>query len=56
MYCNGTTQWSLDALNDFIYLVICDLFNDIVSSSDYVVLDDRLINEMENIWKEVVMA
>jgi hypothetical protein len=28
-----------------IYFIICGLFNDAVSSLDYIALDDRMINE-----------
>jgi hypothetical protein len=35
---------------------ICGLSNKAVSSSDYTALNNRMINELERIWKEVVMA
>jgi hypothetical protein len=31
-------------------------FNDTVSSSDYVASNGRMINELERIWKEAVVA
>lgn len=34
---------------------ICGLF-DTVSNPDYVALNIRMINEMERMWKEVIMA
>jgi hypothetical protein len=40
----------------FIYLFICGLFNDAVSNSDYIVSDDRVVNELDRIWKEAVMV
>jgi hypothetical protein len=39
-----------------IYIYLCGLFNDTISSSDNIALDDRMINELERIRKEVVMA
>jgi hypothetical protein len=36
----------------FIY----GLYNNPVSHSDYMMLNDRVINEVERMWKEVVMA
>jgi hypothetical protein len=36
-------------------LFICFLFNDAVNSSDYIVSDDRMINELERMWKEAVV-
>jgi hypothetical protein len=41
---------------DFIYLLIYCLCNDTVSSPSYVASNVRVINELERIWKEVVMA
>jgi hypothetical protein len=40
----------------WFYLFICGLFNDIVSSSDYIMSNDRAImnNEWDRIWKEAV--
>jgi hypothetical protein len=35
-------------------LLICALFNDAVSSSDYIALGGRINNESERIWKETV--
>jgi hypothetical protein len=42
----------------FNYLFICGLFNDTVSSSDYIASNDRVItnNEQERIWKEAVVT
>jgi hypothetical protein len=36
-------------------LFICDLFNNTVSNSDHIVLND-MINVLEIMWKKVVMA
>jgi hypothetical protein len=36
-------------------IIIC-LINGSVSSSDYIELNDRMINELERIWKEIVVA
>jgi hypothetical protein len=38
------------------YLVISCLFNDTVSSSDYIASNDRVNNKLEIIWNEVVVA
>jgi hypothetical protein len=40
----------------FICLFICDLFNNCVSSSDYIASNNRTINELEGMWKEAVVA
>jgi hypothetical protein len=37
-------------------LFVSCLFNEAASSSDYIVLNDRMINELENMWKEAVVA
>jgi hypothetical protein len=37
-------------------LFICSLFNDVASSSDYIVLNGMMINELEMIWKEANVA
>jgi hypothetical protein len=39
-------------------LHICSLFNNAISNSDYTVLNGQTLvnNEMEVMWKEVVMA
>jgi hypothetical protein len=37
-------------------LRICDLFNDAVSNPDFIVSNGRMINELERIWKEAVVA
>jgi hypothetical protein len=39
-----------------LVLFICGIFNDAVSSSDYIASIDRKINELEMIWKEAVVA
>jgi hypothetical protein len=36
--------------------VTYDLFNDAVSSTDYIALNNRMNNELERTWKEAVMA
>jgi hypothetical protein len=38
------------------YSLVYGLFNDDVSTSDHIASDDRMINELEIIWKEAVMA
>jgi hypothetical protein len=35
---------------------ICILFKDTFSNLDYVAFYDRMANELERIWKEVVVA
>jgi hypothetical protein len=40
----------------FVYLFICGLFNDAVSSSDYKTSNDRMINEKKRTRKEAVAA
>jgi hypothetical protein len=37
-------------------LFICGLFNGTFSSSDYTASNNKMINELERIWKEMVMA
>jgi hypothetical protein len=37
-------------------MFLCGLFNDAVSSPDYVTLDDGMNNEWERLWKETVMG
>jgi hypothetical protein len=41
--------------NERLYF-ICGLFNDAVSSLDCIALNDTVINELERMWKEAVMA
>jgi hypothetical protein len=36
--------------------LIYDLFNAAVFSSDYTASNDGMINELENVWKEAVVA
>jgi hypothetical protein len=45
------------ATNFCVYFV-CSLFNDAFSSADYIASNKRMIvnNELENIWKEAVVA
>jgi hypothetical protein len=40
----------------YLFLFVCGLFNDAVSSSDYVASNDRMINELEWIWKDAIVA
>jgi hypothetical protein len=36
---------------------MCDLFNNVVSSSDYIASDNRVINNvLERMWKEAVVS
>jgi hypothetical protein len=49
-----TTSFTVFTLHHIRF--ICGLFNDAVSSSDYIAPDDRMINELEMIWKEMVVA
>jgi hypothetical protein len=44
------------SLQSSLRYFICDLRNGTVSSSDYMMFDDRMINELERMWKEVVTA
>jgi hypothetical protein len=37
-------------------LCVCGLFNDAVSSSDYIGSNDRVINESKRMLKEAVVA
>jgi hypothetical protein len=37
-------------------LFICSLFNDAISSSDYIASDDRMKHELQRIWNEAVVA
>jgi hypothetical protein len=39
-----------------IYLFVCGLFNNAVSSSDYIASNNMMVNELERIWKEAVMV
>jgi hypothetical protein len=40
-----------------IYVFICGLFSDAVSNSEYIALNDLLLNnELERMWKEAVVA
>jgi hypothetical protein len=36
--------------------LICGLFSNVATSSDYTASDDGLINELERTWKEAVVA
>jgi hypothetical protein len=38
------------------YLSVCGLFSVVVSISDCVVLDNRMINELGRLWKEAAVA
>jgi hypothetical protein len=38
------------------FIFICDLFSDVVSSSDHVASNGRVINELERIWKKAVVT
>jgi hypothetical protein len=38
------------------YLFISSLFNDTVSSLDYIASNARMINELERIWKKTAVA
>jgi hypothetical protein len=40
------------------YVKVCGLFNDAVNRSDYIASNDRMVlfNELERMWKEVVVA
>jgi hypothetical protein len=38
------------------YLFICGLFNHAVSSSECIASNQMMINELERIWKESVVA
>jgi hypothetical protein len=40
----------------YLGLFIYSLFNGAFSSSDYIVLNEIMDNELERIWKEAVMA
>jgi hypothetical protein len=40
----------------YIYIFILGVFNDAVNSSVYIVLNDRMNNELERIWKEEVVS
>jgi hypothetical protein len=37
-------------------ILLLGLFNDAVSSSVHIQLNDTMINELERIWKEAVVA
>lgn len=37
-------------------LFCCVLFNEDVGGSDYISSDDRMIKELERIWKEAVLS
>jgi hypothetical protein len=39
-----------------ITLFICGLFNDTFISSDYITLNERMMNELERMWNEAVVA
>lgn len=40
----------------FLYLFTYGLFNDAVTRSYCISLDDRMDNELERVWKEAVLA
>jgi hypothetical protein len=39
------------------YIVfICGLLNDAVGNSDFIASEERVVNELEKIWKEAVVV
>lgn len=50
------TQHYLKEILSMLTVFVCGLFNNSISSSDYTVSNGSMINELERIWKDVVMA
>jgi hypothetical protein len=53
-------RWSKNlnenALLIIYFYVLCSLFNDAFSSSAYISSNERMISELERIWKKAVVA
>jgi hypothetical protein len=43
-------------LSSYMYLFICGLFNGAVSISEYVASNDRVINELEKVWRKAAVV
>jgi hypothetical protein len=48
--CIGKSIWGVDNVS------FCGLLYDAFGITDYIVCNGRMIDELERIWKEVVMA
>jgi hypothetical protein len=53
---NTVTTLSLYKSICVFVLFICGSFNGAVSSSDYTASNDRVIDELERVWKEAVVT
>jgi hypothetical protein len=48
--------FNLKSNSAYLFLLSSSLLNDTVISSDYIVQNDVISNELERMWKETVMA